>query len=109
MAESDSANITEKVLMTENKYLTKVAAWAVAALIATVLYTNNQQVKAIEGNKNAIDKLTGIIGESNIASNNRFNQINNRIDLRDEKSSAVVKELRDEDKRLWKAIEGLKN
>lgn len=105
---SDKVYIHDEVVRKENKYLAKMVAISVAALVGTLLYVNNSQVTAINDNKEAVNELTKVVTESNVVNNNRFNQIDNRIELGREQGSAVVKEFRREFQLIWESIEELK-
>lgn len=115
----DRVYLADEVVKKENKYLTKVVGFAVTALISSHFYINKlhieaindkseQQIEAINGNKTAVNELTKAVNESTVANNNRFNQIDNRIDLGREQGSAVVKEFRREFQLIWEAIKELR-
>lgn len=97
----NNAHITQEVLEAENRYLTKIVGWSVAALISTLVFIGGWQIKVL-------NELVTKVDESTVANNNRFNQIENRINIGREKGTAIVEALKAEDKRLWKAIEELK-
>lgn len=107
-SKSNEVRIADEVIRTENKYLTKLVVAAVAALIATLGVIGKWQVDATEANKDAIDALTKSVIESNTTNNNRFNQINNRLDMNQVNGKAIVDSLKREDQRIWEAIEDLK-
>lgn len=98
---TDSASITEEVLKTENKYLTKIVVVAVGALISTLVFIGSWQISVL-------NELVKKVDESTIANNNRFNHLERRMAIGSEKGAAIVEALEKEDARLWKAIEDLK-
>ena len=102
---ADKLNITDEVVKAENRYLTKVVALAVTALISTAIVLGKWQVQATKDNKEAIHELTKVVVESTVSNNNRFNQLDNRINLGREKGSAIVNELKRDIELIWKTIE----
>jgi len=86
-------DITASVLRAENKYLTWVIAFFVTVLVGTLGVIGNFQIKATNTNTEELKLLRGDIGIMNIATNDRINQLYNRLDVGREKATSAYKML----------------
>lgn len=70
-------------------------------------FAGTSVVSSIDSNTDELKLLRGDLNKINIVYNNKFNQLDNRINLGHEKGTATVKEFRDEHERIWQAIKDL--
>ncbi len=109
MVGKEKLDITASVLRAENKYLAKIVAGVVSILVITLGIIGGWQVAATNTNTNELKLLRGDIGEMNIATNDRINQLNNRLDVGRERATSAYKLLQSNVEVNTKDIEKIKD
>ena len=91
--EEKKLDITASVLRAENKYLTWVISAVVVVLVGTLGLIGRFQIDATNTNTKELKLLRGDIVVMSIATNDRINQLNNRLDVGREKATSAFKTL----------------